>query len=231
MIHPLKASTSFDCDGCGHHASFHRFEAKEEEEAAKTRWREEEARRELDRQREARHERNLALAVEPRRAEEERARKRRRIEDVPGGGGAARGGGGGVGLGQGLELLSQQQPLQGKSMAIEAWAERQPRVYRRIDGNRAGNNECEPDLLEQEGLLQQALGEKRRGPNYEFGLMRKICGREYEDGIGGGGAEVVDLAAADNDDEGEEKGGGSEETMAPLVFFTKQTKKKTRRQK
>ena len=26
MIHPLKAATSFECDGCGHHASFHKME-------------------------------------------------------------------------------------------------------------------------------------------------------------------------------------------------------------
>ncbi|KAF2726244.1 hypothetical protein K431DRAFT_199057, partial [Polychaeton citri CBS 116435] len=23
MLHPVKAATSFECDGCGHHASFH----------------------------------------------------------------------------------------------------------------------------------------------------------------------------------------------------------------
>ncbi|CAK1357341.1 hypothetical protein CB0940_07910 [Cercospora beticola] len=26
MLHPVKAATSFDCDGCGHHASFHSLE-------------------------------------------------------------------------------------------------------------------------------------------------------------------------------------------------------------
>ncbi|KAK6530688.1 hypothetical protein TWF281_007527 [Arthrobotrys megalospora] len=31
MVHPLKATTSFDCDGCGHHASFHRMKSHEEE--------------------------------------------------------------------------------------------------------------------------------------------------------------------------------------------------------
>jgi len=39
MIHPLKASTSFECDGCGHHASFHRMENREEEGVV-GRWRE-----------------------------------------------------------------------------------------------------------------------------------------------------------------------------------------------
>lgn len=38
MVHPLKAATSFDCDGCGHHASFHQMENPAEEEAA-SRWR------------------------------------------------------------------------------------------------------------------------------------------------------------------------------------------------
>lgn len=38
MVHPLKAATSYDCDGCGHHASFHRMESKDDEEALK-RWR------------------------------------------------------------------------------------------------------------------------------------------------------------------------------------------------
>ena len=26
MIHPIKAPTSFECDGCGHHASFHQMQ-------------------------------------------------------------------------------------------------------------------------------------------------------------------------------------------------------------
>jgi len=45
MIHPLKAASSFDCDGCGHHASFHRMESKADEEVAR-RWRVEEEARE-----------------------------------------------------------------------------------------------------------------------------------------------------------------------------------------
>lgn len=28
MIHPIKAPTSFDCDGCGHHASYHAMQNK-----------------------------------------------------------------------------------------------------------------------------------------------------------------------------------------------------------
>jgi len=46
MIHPLKAATSFDCDGCGHHASFHRMQNPEDEEIAR-RWKQDEAAREL----------------------------------------------------------------------------------------------------------------------------------------------------------------------------------------
>ncbi|KAI4125564.1 MAG: hypothetical protein LQ338_004168 [Usnochroma carphineum] len=38
MIHPLKAATSFECDGCGHHASFHKMENRQEEEAVEE-WR------------------------------------------------------------------------------------------------------------------------------------------------------------------------------------------------
>ncbi|KAF2840242.1 hypothetical protein M501DRAFT_952394, partial [Patellaria atrata CBS 101060] len=37
MLHPLKVSTSFECDGCGHHASFHSMENKNEDEIVK-RW-------------------------------------------------------------------------------------------------------------------------------------------------------------------------------------------------
>jgi hypothetical protein len=31
MLHPVKAATSFECDGCNHHASFHSLENKEED--------------------------------------------------------------------------------------------------------------------------------------------------------------------------------------------------------
>ena len=37
MIHPIKAPTSFECDGCGHHASFHQMQNKMEEEIV-SRW-------------------------------------------------------------------------------------------------------------------------------------------------------------------------------------------------
>ncbi|KZF18965.1 hypothetical protein L228DRAFT_51552 [Xylona heveae TC161] len=42
MIHPTKAATSFECDGCGHHASYHQLENKKEDEIL-ARWRAEEA--------------------------------------------------------------------------------------------------------------------------------------------------------------------------------------------
>ena len=38
MIHPVKATTSFECDGCGHHASFHKMENTADDEVVK-RWR------------------------------------------------------------------------------------------------------------------------------------------------------------------------------------------------
>ncbi|SLM33565.1 hypothetical protein LPUS_02073 [Lasallia pustulata] len=41
MIHPVKAATSFECDGCGHHASFHKMENRAEDEIV-ARWRAEE---------------------------------------------------------------------------------------------------------------------------------------------------------------------------------------------
>ncbi|USP81628.1 hypothetical protein yc1106_08902 [Curvularia clavata] len=37
MLHPLKSSSSYECDGCGHHASFHNMENKMEDEIRK-RW-------------------------------------------------------------------------------------------------------------------------------------------------------------------------------------------------
>ena len=43
MAHPLNADASFDCDGCGHHASFHDLENRREEEIIR-RWKAEEAR-------------------------------------------------------------------------------------------------------------------------------------------------------------------------------------------
>ncbi|KAF3286898.1 hypothetical protein TWF970_008730 [Orbilia oligospora] len=40
MVHPLKATTSFDCDGCSHHASFHKMKSHEEEVENAARFRE-----------------------------------------------------------------------------------------------------------------------------------------------------------------------------------------------
>ncbi|KAF1845038.1 uncharacterized protein K460DRAFT_405317 [Cucurbitaria berberidis CBS 394.84] len=37
MLHPLKSSSSYECDGCAHHASFHSMENKYEDEVRK-RW-------------------------------------------------------------------------------------------------------------------------------------------------------------------------------------------------
>ncbi|KAK5133509.1 hypothetical protein LTR08_007646 [Meristemomyces frigidus] len=35
MLHPVKAATSFECDGCGHHASFHSLENPAEDAVLK----------------------------------------------------------------------------------------------------------------------------------------------------------------------------------------------------
>ncbi len=75
MIHPLKAASSFDCDGCGHHASFHRMESKEEEEIAR-RWKAEEMAKEVQQvEREAEQKRLQEIF-------ESVAPKRRRIEGL-----------------------------------------------------------------------------------------------------------------------------------------------------
>ncbi|KAF2801032.1 hypothetical protein K505DRAFT_201958, partial [Melanomma pulvis-pyrius CBS 109.77] len=37
MLHPLKSASSYECDGCGHHASFHSMENQAEDEIRK-RW-------------------------------------------------------------------------------------------------------------------------------------------------------------------------------------------------
>jgi hypothetical protein len=42
MLHPVKAATSFECDGCNHHASFHSLE-NPAEDAIIARWEEQEA--------------------------------------------------------------------------------------------------------------------------------------------------------------------------------------------
>ncbi|KAF2643597.1 hypothetical protein P280DRAFT_382889, partial [Massarina eburnea CBS 473.64] len=40
MLHPLKSSSSYECDGCAHHASFHSMENREEDEIRR-RWEQE----------------------------------------------------------------------------------------------------------------------------------------------------------------------------------------------
>ncbi|KAK8207922.1 hypothetical protein M8818_004175 [Zalaria obscura] len=41
MLHPVKAATSFECDGCGHHASYHSLE-NPAEDAVLSKWAEQE---------------------------------------------------------------------------------------------------------------------------------------------------------------------------------------------
>ncbi|KAK5115308.1 hypothetical protein LTR62_001508 [Meristemomyces frigidus] len=43
MLHPVKAATSFECDGCNHHASFHLLENPTEDTVLK-KWAEQEVR-------------------------------------------------------------------------------------------------------------------------------------------------------------------------------------------
>ncbi|KAH8725000.1 hypothetical protein GQ44DRAFT_616469 [Phaeosphaeriaceae sp. PMI808] len=40
MLHPLKSASSYECDGCNHHASFHSMENKLEDQICK-RWEDE----------------------------------------------------------------------------------------------------------------------------------------------------------------------------------------------
>ena len=54
MIHPLKAATSFECDGCGHHASFHKMDNAPDEETVR-KW------KEMETLRDQRHERVVGL--------------------------------------------------------------------------------------------------------------------------------------------------------------------------
>ncbi|KAF2003660.1 hypothetical protein P154DRAFT_617564 [Amniculicola lignicola CBS 123094] len=48
MLHPLKSSSSYECDGCGHHASFHNMENKVEDEIRR-KWEQEAKEKEQER--------------------------------------------------------------------------------------------------------------------------------------------------------------------------------------
>lgn len=75
MAHPLKADASFDCDGCGHHASFHDLENRREEEIVR-RWKAEEQRNRLQEEtREKSHADQLRLQI----SETLSGRKRKRL--------------------------------------------------------------------------------------------------------------------------------------------------------
>ena len=49
MLHPVKAATSFECDGCNHHASFHSLE-NPTEDAIIARWEQQEAESRMEKQ-------------------------------------------------------------------------------------------------------------------------------------------------------------------------------------
>ncbi|KAJ4989510.1 hypothetical protein SVAN01_05045 [Stagonosporopsis vannaccii] len=51
MLHPLKSSSSYECDGCNHHASFHSMENKAEDEIRR-KW-EQEAKDKAEQEKEA----------------------------------------------------------------------------------------------------------------------------------------------------------------------------------
>jgi hypothetical protein len=66
MAHPLKANASFECDGCGHHASFHDLENRREEEIVRRRKAEEQRRSLLEETREMSERDQLRLTeIEP----------------------------------------------------------------------------------------------------------------------------------------------------------------------
>ena len=73
MIHPLKAATSFECDGCGHHASFHKMENAPDEETVR-RW------KDMETLRDQRHERVVSLIDVDAEVHEVVPAKRRKIE-------------------------------------------------------------------------------------------------------------------------------------------------------
>lgn len=83
MVHPLKAASSFECDGCGHHASFHKMDNQKEEEITR-RWKVEEAEKARGEKANGGHQRLLTYGDVVGGLENEgQAVKRRRIADRP----------------------------------------------------------------------------------------------------------------------------------------------------
>jgi len=76
MIHPLKAATSFECDGCGHHASFHKMDNQTDEETV-LRW------KAFDTDRDQHYAQQSHIMDTYGEAFGKGASKRRRIEDGP----------------------------------------------------------------------------------------------------------------------------------------------------
>ena len=75
MIHPLKAATSFECDGCGHHASFHKMDNAIDEETVR-RW------KNMETLRDQGHETMVGLIDVVGGAKQIALPKRRRIENL-----------------------------------------------------------------------------------------------------------------------------------------------------
>lgn len=70
MLHPLKSFTTFECDGCAHHASFHSLENKAEDEIRK-RW-------EMEQRQQEAEARENEVAARPKK----RARQIERVEPL-----------------------------------------------------------------------------------------------------------------------------------------------------
>ncbi|KAL8684415.1 MAG: hypothetical protein Q9218_008304 [Villophora microphyllina] len=79
MIHPLKAATSFECDGCGHHASFHKMDNKQDEEYERQ-WKSEQQAQDAAQAARETARRTMAANVGAREPEQ-RQRQQRQIDD------------------------------------------------------------------------------------------------------------------------------------------------------
>ncbi|KAL9582491.1 MAG: hypothetical protein Q9212_003263 [Teloschistes hypoglaucus] len=79
MIHPLKAATSFECDGCGHHASFHKMDNRQDEEYERQ-WKSQQQILDADQACKQTVRRSVAARVES-QGSEQRQRQQRQIED------------------------------------------------------------------------------------------------------------------------------------------------------
>lgn len=82
MIHPLKAATSFECDGCGHHASFHKMDNRQDEEYERQ-WKSQQQTLDADQACKQTFRRSVAARVESQGSEQRQRQQRqqRQLED------------------------------------------------------------------------------------------------------------------------------------------------------